>query len=57
VKIELSFNYTVDLADCKLDSLTSAFKAMILGHGSVFCSVSMKRHDLRVIPPQAKARG
>ena len=29
MKIELSFNYTLELHDCKLDSLISAFKQMI----------------------------
>jgi hypothetical protein len=38
VKIELSFNYTLTLPDCKLDSLVSAFKAMIPALLSAFIS-------------------
>ena len=43
MKIELSFNYTLTLPDCKLDSLVSAFKAMIPALLSAFISSVLQR--------------
>ena len=43
MKIELSFNYIVELHDCKLDSLIAAFKQMILPLLSAFISTVLRQ--------------
>lgn len=43
MKIELSFNYTLELHDCKLDSLISAFKQMIAPLLSSFISSVLRQ--------------
>ncbi|MGI6354231.1 MAG: hypothetical protein ACOX6W_18295 [Lentisphaeria bacterium] len=53
MKIELSFNYTVDLADCKLDSLTSAFKAMLAAQLSTFISSVLQQFADRLLGSMA----
>ena len=54
MKTELSSNYTVDFADCKLDSLTSAFKAKIPAILSTFISSFLQQFADRLLGNMAE---
>ena len=49
MKIELSFNYNLELSDCKLDSLISAFKQMISPLLSAFIATVLRQFADRLL--------